>query len=1037
MLFNSAQVNVFASHKGNTERGNGLSMDKNDKENAVPRNRKSNQKGVTKQPFGMTPPPSKIPTSLKSRMSSGRKNCYTKKTLKTPSPLPPLGDSIPSHLVTPTTLRSYESPLSTPLPERVLMQVNQIKAVLFTKKTNWKDRSDALESLRAMADQKNCMFTADEWEERILPEIVGPIQTQLTEIRSKIIIEVCETISVLVNRVKGLSDEFVSDLTDSLCVLTGQTTKCMAAAGEKCLTSIMKYILPKTLEKLIARADGERHPRIRSTCIKCISLSLEKWPQEDLVQFSKKLVPSIKNHLSAAALSVRNNARMLFKIYKRKYPRLASEVYSMLSPPVRRQMARERPEKKSKGNKRANFRNFLKKQRSSRILKGNSTPSRNNCSACTRGKVDITKQKQAVKQMEPKKIGMETQASKASKNPPLCPLFQEIGNKPIPSPKTALTELIKSSPREPHLRRLFSDDSSRNTEPIVGKSSISNQALDIDSFSFGDDDVALSNSDLVNMENSRRLKNASLGTQMEEVFKDISNGENSIFQDVLQPSPKNHREDTIAQTTLTAAAAATAVSNGDSLGRYRMITPKTPDIKKPAQEISATATSDMLDFQSPVYVSKRIPISSWPTPGNISIDCTPEKGNNIFAKLLPAQQYFARRTTKGKFFMFVPLIIFIYIILFAGEETGMVGKQQHILVQDPITTPTTCSQQQSSSLFTLLGETCPVDSSLIESEMFSTLDEGTHEYVINGAVKHVVSFDEDSIKGKLFLMSTSMINNLSTTNHLNDQQCPKEVSIAESSYQAASVENGIVLNSSLQEVGVIQPEILHVKQTEFAQSKKDQENEEEEEEVPEQDLEVEKDSATTTQLEIRGEEFQDAKIIDPPKPEIVTFLVSGDPNNPTVKMVVHTTNDNDERGEHFVHDTRPLLPNNNMKASSREESEAVFVETTIGNQELGAIDSPEDPKDLSNNDNHHHHRRHHSHSMTLKLIAVSITTAIVVAGALTWVFSVALGLKPQRFSSQQLILHIGDTVLEKRGALLVMELHMEEILLSMNFRHSR
>mmetsp|Transcript_31743 Transcript_31743/g.51562 ORF Transcript_31743/g.51562 Transcript_31743/m.51562 type:complete len:102 (+) Transcript_31743:267-572(+) len=33
--------------------------------------------------------------------------------------------------------------------------------------------------------------------------------------------------------------------------------------------------------------------------------------------------------------------------------------------------------------------------------------------------------------------------------------------------------------------------------------------------------------------------------------------------------------------------------------------------------------------------------------------------------------------------------------------------------------------------------------------------------------------------------------------------------------------------------------------------------------------------------------------------------------------------------------------------------------------------------------------------MTLKLIAVSITTAIVVAGALTWVFSVALGLKPQ------------------------------------------
>ena len=245
--------------------------------------------------------------------------------------------------------------------------------MLATKKTNWQKRKACLQTLQSLASSKDYSLTADEWEERVLPVLVEPLALQLSELRSKLVIEACRTVTAVVNRVKTLSDTAMTALVEPLVSLTGRSKKCMQIAGADCLRQAMRHALPKSLGVLIARAAQDRNAMTRSASVDCMAVAAKCWPEDELRPLVARLRSALTLHLAAPAAVVRKSARVMFLAFKTRYPKIASQIHAKLGANVQRQLQRESEQQRpttadakklgSSGRQRG-FREFLKRRRS-------------------------------------------------------------------------------------------------------------------------------------------------------------------------------------------------------------------------------------------------------------------------------------------------------------------------------------------------------------------------------------------------------------------------------------------------------------------------------------------------------------------------------------------------------------------------------------------------------------------------------------------------------------------------------------------------
>lgn len=119
--------------------------------------------------------------------------------------------------------------------------IDDLRKILSSKtQLHWQDRITALKKLSSMCHDINIQARLTEAELAFVFQcLVEPMSMQLTELRSLVIKQACETITVLVHR---LGDEFsiFAPVMTPLCRLTRNTKSAMYAPADACLRAIVE-----------------------------------------------------------------------------------------------------------------------------------------------------------------------------------------------------------------------------------------------------------------------------------------------------------------------------------------------------------------------------------------------------------------------------------------------------------------------------------------------------------------------------------------------------------------------------------------------------------------------------------------------------------------------------------------------------------------------------------------------------------------------------------------------------------------------------
>jgi len=236
--------------------------------------------------------------------------------------------------------------------------LNDIKKLISSKTTEWKSRKSSLKTLQRLTVEKKLTCYQ-------LPIVREGLILQLTELRSNLVIEVCNTLSTFVQCIEEKCDEFFADgVISQVATLTGQSIKCMAAAGSKCLGSIAKSELPKTLTVIINRAETEKHSKVQSECVKFVATAISSWDTKSISTFSEKIKKCIRTGLAGKAAGVRINAKEVYMAFKKKCPKEAKNLYDSLQSSEKRRLGGSK-----KGGQRSGFRNRIRALRAMKMKK--------------------------------------------------------------------------------------------------------------------------------------------------------------------------------------------------------------------------------------------------------------------------------------------------------------------------------------------------------------------------------------------------------------------------------------------------------------------------------------------------------------------------------------------------------------------------------------------------------------------------------------------------------------------------------------------
>jgi hypothetical protein len=248
------------------------------------------------------------------------------------------------------TDHAEEPPKKVTLPAAKLLA--ELRTPLQTKTSDWKERMAALAKLREAL--QGCDVTGGGADAatlaRRLEPLVGPLQVQLTELRSAIIREACRTVEAVAAALGEHFEPIALELLPMLIDLTACAKKVMATSGVTCLTKIVQCCCSSegaALSAVIAQVQGHKDARTRAQCMAVVTMVLEQWSDEHLTPHGERLREMLAQAMQDASSDVRSEARKSFAIYWRVWPESGDMMLASQPMSVRKALRREFPGLKS------------------------------------------------------------------------------------------------------------------------------------------------------------------------------------------------------------------------------------------------------------------------------------------------------------------------------------------------------------------------------------------------------------------------------------------------------------------------------------------------------------------------------------------------------------------------------------------------------------------------------------------------------------------------------------------------------------------
>jgi hypothetical protein len=195
-------------------------------------------------------------------------------------------------------------------------EIALICSILNSKDNDWNKRCDALERINSICDSDDISATD---KSVIMIPLIRPLITQLTELRSLIIKQLCHTITMISASLHDAFESYTS-LLPSICNLLRNSKRAMSSPADACIVAIIQTSYAPSIITLLI----ESHRRIRAEALSAriayyLTVIVEEWPEQVLNDQRILLCDTLPSLLSHASSLVRTPARPLLECIWRRW----------------------------------------------------------------------------------------------------------------------------------------------------------------------------------------------------------------------------------------------------------------------------------------------------------------------------------------------------------------------------------------------------------------------------------------------------------------------------------------------------------------------------------------------------------------------------------------------------------------------------------------------------------------------------------------------------------------------------------------------
>ncbi|RDY05703.1 CLIP-associated protein [Mucuna pruriens] len=172
----------------------------------------------------------------------------------------------------------------------------------------------------------------------LLKQLVGPLNTQLSDRRSSIVKQACHLLCFLSKDLLGDFEACAEMFIPVLFKLVVITVLVIAESADNCIKTMLRNCkVARVVPRIADCAKNDRNAVLRARCCEYALLVLEHWPDAPEIHRSAELYEDlIKCCVSDAMSEVRSTARMCYRMFAKTWPERSRRLFSSFDPAIQR-----------------------------------------------------------------------------------------------------------------------------------------------------------------------------------------------------------------------------------------------------------------------------------------------------------------------------------------------------------------------------------------------------------------------------------------------------------------------------------------------------------------------------------------------------------------------------------------------------------------------------------------------------------------------------------------------------------------------------
>ncbi|KAK3415274.1 hypothetical protein EUGRSUZ_H00823 [Eucalyptus grandis] len=225
-------------------------------------------------------------------------------------------------------------PITVYSEKELIREFEKIASTLVPDK-DWSVRIGAMQRIEALVSGGAADYPCFKG---LLKQLVGPLNTQLSDRRSSIVKQACHLLCFLSKELLGDFEACAESLIPVLFKLVVITVLVIAESADNCIKTMLRNCkVSRVLPRLADCAKNDRNAVLRARCCEYALLVLEQWPDVPEIQRSADLFEDLIRCCVADAMSeVRSTARMCYRMFSKTWPERSRRLFLSFDPVIQR-----------------------------------------------------------------------------------------------------------------------------------------------------------------------------------------------------------------------------------------------------------------------------------------------------------------------------------------------------------------------------------------------------------------------------------------------------------------------------------------------------------------------------------------------------------------------------------------------------------------------------------------------------------------------------------------------------------------------------